>query len=93
MAQFENNNLTAVNLSAEEVNAMYSATEGEQAIKNDTSGAAELLSEISDLLSGNSRSSSSSTSSSGNSGTSLGILSVDFTSDMDDIWSNTGDSS
>ena len=93
LAQFENNNLTAVNLSAEEVNAMYSATEGEQAIKNDTSGAAELLSEISDLLSGNSRSSSSSTSSSGNSGTSLGILSVDFTSDMDDIWSNTGDSS
>ena len=93
LAQFENNNLTAVNLSAEEVNAMYSATEGEQAIKNDTSGAAALLSEISDLLSGNSRSSSSSTSSSGNSGTSLGILSVDFTSDMDDIWSNTGDSS
>ena len=93
LAQFENNNLTAVNLSAEEVNAMYSATEGEQAIKNDTSGAAELLSEISDLLSGNSRSSSSSTSSSGNSSTSLGILSVDFTSDMDDIWSNTGDSS
>ena len=93
LAQFENNNLTAVNLSAEEVNAMYSATEGEQAIKNDTSGAAELLSEISDLLSGNSRSSSSSTSSSGNSSTSLGILSVDFTSDMDDIWSNTGGSS
>lgn len=93
LAQFENNNLTAVNLSAEEVNAMYSATEGEQAIKNDTSGAAALLSEISDLLSGNSRSSSSSTSSSGNSGTSLGILSVDFTSDLDDVWSNTDGSS
>lgn len=93
LAQFENNNLTAVNLSAEEVNAMYSATEGEQAIKNDTSGAAELLSEISDLLSGNSRSNSSSASSSGNSGTSLGILSVDFTSDLDDVWSNTDGSS
>lgn len=33
LAQFENNNLAAVNMSAEEVAAMYSATAGENAIK------------------------------------------------------------
>ena len=87
LAQFENNNLTAVGLSAEEVSAMYSATEGEQAIKKDTSAAAQMLEEISDLLSGNKETTTTS-----NSNASLGIISVDFTSNMDDIWSGTGDS-
>ena len=87
LAQFQDNNLTAVGLSAEEVTAMYSATEGENAIKRDTSAAAEMLSEINDLLSGN-RSSSSS----GTSGTSLGILSIDFSSDLGDIWGDGGTS-
>ena len=82
LAQFQDNNLTAVNLSAEEVNAMYTATEGENAIKRDTSAAAGLLADINDLLSGK----SSSVSSNSNNSTSLGILTVDFTSDMDDIW-------
>ena len=91
LAQFEDNNLAAVELSAEEVSAMYSATEGEAAIKRDTSAAAQMLSEIDDLLAGRSTSSSSSTSTN-NDSTSLGILSVDFTSDLDDIWSNTGSS-
>ena len=91
LAQFEDNNLAAVELSAEEVSAMYSATEGEAAIKRDTSAAAQMLSEIDDLLAGRSTSTSSSTSTN-NDSTSLGILSVDFTSDLDDIWSNTGSS-
>ena len=88
LAQFQDNNLTAVNLTAEEVTAMYTATEGENAIKRDTSAAANMLSEISDLLSGNSSSSSSSSSS----GTSLGLLTVDFTSDLGDIWGDSGSS-
>lgn len=83
LMQFEDNNLNAVNMTAEEVNAMYSATAGEQAIKNDTSGAAQMLAEIGDLLSGNKKVSSSS----GTSGTSLGVLDFDFTSDLGDIWS------
>ena len=91
LTQFENNNLTAVTLSAEEVSAMYSATEGEMAIKNDTSAAAQMLTEISDLLAGRTTASSNTTSTN-NSTTSLGILTVDFTSDLDDIWSNTGNS-
>lgn len=90
LAQFEDNNLAAVGLSAEEVAAMYRASEGEQAIKRDTSAAAEMLNEISDLLSGNSK--SSSTTSTNSSSTSLGLLSVDFTSDLDDIWGDTGSS-
>lgn len=88
LAQFQDNNLTAVNLTAEEVTAMYTATEGENAIKRDTSAAANMLAEISDLLSGK----SSSTSSSGTSGTSLGLLTVDFTSDLGDIWGDSGSS-
>ena len=88
LAQFEDNNLNAVGLSAEEVNAMYTATEGEMAIKKDTSAAASMLAEISDLLSGKSSSSSSNSLS----GTSLGLLTVDFTSDLGDIWGDSGTS-
>ena len=43
LQQFEDNNLNAVDKTAAEVDAMYSATVGEAAIKNDTSGAAKLL--------------------------------------------------
>lgn len=86
LAQFQDNNLTAVGLSAEEVNAMYTATEGENAIKRDTSAAGEMLAEIDDLLSGNVSSSS------GNTNNSLGLLTVDFTSDLGDIWGDGGNS-
>ena len=65
---------------------MYTATEGERAIKNDTSGAAAMLSEIGDLLSGKRKVSAS------NSGTSLGVLDLDFSTNLDDIWSG-GDAS
>lgn len=87
LARFEDNNLNAVDKTAEEVAAMYSATEGENAIKNDTSGAASMLEEIGDLLSGNKKASSSY-----NSGTSLGVLSLDFSTDLDDIWSGNSNS-
>lgn len=52
LQQFEDNNLNAVDKTAAEVNAMYSATVGEAAIKNDVSGAQSILNEIGDLLSG-----------------------------------------
>lgn len=86
LAQFENNNLNAVDKTAAEVNAMYTATEGERAIKNDTSGAAAMLSEIGDLLSGKRKVSA------GSNSTSLGVLDLDFSTSMDDIWSG-GDAS
>lgn len=89
LAQFEDNNLNAVGLSAEEVNAMYTATEGEMAIKRDTSAAANMLTEISDLLSGKTSTTSSNDSLSN---TSLGLLTVDFTSDLGDIWGDSGTS-
>lgn len=87
LMQFEDNNLNAVDKTAAEVNAMYSATVGEAAIKKDTSGAAKILDEIGDLLSGKKK-----TYSSGGSSTSLGVLSINLTDDVDDIWSDGGSS-
>ncbi len=52
LQRFEDNNLNAVDKTASEVNAMYTATVGEAAIKKDVSGAQNTLNEISDLLSG-----------------------------------------
>ena len=93
LMQFEDNNLNAVDKTAAEVNAMYTATVGEAAIKKDTSGAQKILNEIGDLLSGKKKASSGSSAS-----TSTGIMSLDFSSGVDDIWggsssifdSNTG---
>ena len=90
LAQFENNNLAVVGMTADEVSAMYTATAGEEAIKRDTSAAAQMLEEIGDLLSG-SGSSSSSSSSSSNMSLSLGI--IDFTSDLGDVWGGGSSSS
>jgi len=84
LMQFEDNNLNAVDKTAAEVNAMYSATVGELAIKKDTSAAANTLNEISDLLSGKKVADTSKNTSS------LGILSLDFETDMDDIWNGGG---
>ncbi|MBO4672462.1 MAG: hypothetical protein J5608_02300 [Alphaproteobacteria bacterium] len=83
LAKFEDNNLNAVSLSADEVNAMYSATAGESAIKKDTSGAAALLDEIGDLLSGKKKASQTGM-------MSLTGLSIDFSSDLGDIWGGSG---
>ena len=87
LMQFEDNNLNAVDKTAAEVNAMYSATVGEAAIKKDTSGAAQILDQIGDLLSGKSTTKN-------NSG-SLGIMNLDFSisSDVDDIWGDNSSGS
>ena len=87
LAKFEDNNLNAVSLSAAEVDAMYSATVGEQAIKNDTTVSAALLGEIGDLLSGKKKANDAMSSM-----TSLTGLTIDFSSDLGDIWSSSSDS-
>ena len=87
LMRFEDNNLNAVDKTAAEVNAMYSATVGEAAIKNDTSAAAKMLDEIGDLLSGKKK-----VYSTANVSNSLGVLSFDFNDDIDDIWSDGGNS-
>lgn len=86
LMQFEDNNLNAVDKTAAEVNAMYTATVGEMAIKNDVSGAQAMLNEISDLLAGKKKTGSTTK----NNNMSLGILSLDFTEDSEDIWSSVG---
>lgn len=63
LADFQNTNLDAVNKTAAEVNAMYSASEGEAAIKRDTSASQKLLDNIGELLSGKNKYKSSSKSS------------------------------
>ncbi|MDR1826643.1 MAG: hypothetical protein LBQ49_03035 [Rickettsiales bacterium] len=52
ITEFNDNNLNAIGLSAAEVGAMYSASEGEAAIRRDTSASAQMLASINDLLSG-----------------------------------------
>ena len=81
LMQFEDNNLNAIDKTVSEVDAMYSATIGEAAIKKDTSGAQQTLDAIGDLLSGKRKSSTGS-----NASTSLGIMSLDFSTGVDDIW-------
>lgn len=82
LQSFEDNNLNAVDKTAAEVGAMYTATVGEAAIKNDTSGAQSILNEIGDLLAGKRKTTTSAASSS----TSLGVLSLDFSTSVDDVW-------
>ncbi|MBR5153240.1 MAG: hypothetical protein IKW57_00380 [Alphaproteobacteria bacterium] len=81
LMRFEDNNLNAVDKTAAEVNAMYSATVGEAAIKKDTSGAQALLNEIGDLLAGKKKATTTS-----NSYNSLGVMSLDFSTDIGDVW-------
>jgi hypothetical protein len=87
LMQFEDNNLNAIDKTAAEVDAMYSATVGEAAIKKDTSGAQKTLDAIGDLLSGKKKASPEN-----NTSTSLGIMSFDFSSSVDDIWGGGGSS-
>ncbi len=88
LQQFNDNNLTAVTMTAAEVNAMYTATAGEQAIKNDVSGAASMLAEIGDLLSGKKKAAPTTNSSTA----SLGIMDLDFSADIGDIWGESSNS-
>ena len=89
LQQFEDNNLNAVDKTAAEVEAMYSATIGEQAIKKDTSGAQNILNEIGDLLSGKKKATQPEQQNNGLSG----LMSVDFSADVDDIWGGDSGSS
>ncbi len=82
LMRFEDNNLNAVDKTAQEVNAMYSATEGENAIKSDTSGAADMLAEIGDLLSGKTKVSQ-------NTSGSLGIIDFNISGDIGDVWGDS----
>lgn len=52
LAQFQDNNLEAVDKTAAEVSAMYSASEGESKIKKDTSASQKLLNNVNSLLAG-----------------------------------------
>lgn len=81
LQRFEDNNLNAVDKTAAEVNAMYSATVGEAAIKNDVSGAQSVLNEIGDLLSGKKKVGQEEKKSS--------VLDGPINFDMDDLWGNT----
>lgn len=91
LQQFEDNNLNAVDKSAAEVDAMYSATAGEAAIKTDVSGAQSLLNSIGDLLSGKTTKLQTPAQ---NTSVSMGIMDVDFSTSIDDIWGggDSGDS-
>ena len=87
LADFQNNNLNVVDKTTAEVDAMYSSTAGEDAIKKDTSASQKLLDEIGDILSGKKSSSTKNTS------VSLGIINFGSFSDVGDIWSDSGSSS
>lgn len=91
LQQFEDNNLNAVDKTAAEVNAMYSATAGEAAIKTDVSGAQSLLNSIGDLLSGKTTKLQTPAQ---NTSISMGIMDIDFSTSIDDIWGggDSGDS-
>ena len=84
LQRFEDNNLNAVDKTAAEVNAMYTATIGEAAIKNDVSGAQSILSEIGDLLSGKQKVAAKNEQKS--TSLDLGSLTSGITFDMNDIW-------
>ena len=85
LQQFQDNNLEAIDKTADEVNAMYSASIGEAAIKRDTSASARLLDNITKLLSGGGTNSTTT-----NMNNSIGILDLDFSVDFDDVWSDGG---
>ena len=84
LAEFQDENLDAVDKTAAEVTAMYMASDGEKAIKKDTSASQKLLNNISNVLSGKTPVKTNT------SLNSLGVL--DFSSfqfDENDIWGET----
>ncbi len=83
LQKFEDNNLNAVDKTVAEVNAMYTATVGEAAIKNDVSGAQSILNEIGDLLSGKKKAGQQQESQT------MDLGSLDFTVNIDDIWGSS----
>ena len=85
LADFQNNNLNAVNKTAAEVKAMYSTTAGEEVIKKDTSSTQKLLDEIGDILSNKSSASNTKRQNT----TSLNVLGFGDFSAMGDIWGDS----
>ena len=84
LAQFQDNNLEAVDKTAAEVNAMYTASEGENKIKKDTSASQKLLNSVSNLLAGKTIEKKQTNLNS------LGVLDLSgFDTDTDDIWGGT----
>lgn len=86
LADFQNNNLEAVNKTAAEVNAMYSASEGEAAIKRDTSASQKLLDDIGELLSGKKKYTSKSTNTAQSSGGTLNLSGLFGSGASDDVF-------
>lgn len=81
LAQFQDNNLEAVDKTAAEVSAMYSASEGESKIKKDTSASQKLLNNVNSLLAGKTIEKKQ------NNLNSLGVLDLSaFNTSTDDIW-------
>lgn len=80
LQRFEDNNLNAIDKTAAEIDAMYSATIGEAAIKNDVSASSKALEEIGNLLSGKKKSTSSATQTS---------TTIDYSLDTDNIWDSS----
>ncbi len=86
LADFQDNNLNAVDKTAAEVNAMYTASAGEAAIKKDKSASQKLLDNIADVMSGKKTIAKQQ-------GSSLGILDLSsFSSSLDDVWGGGSDS-
>ena len=83
LADFQNNNLNVVDKTTAEVDAMYSSTAGEDAIKKDTSASQKMLDEIGDILSGKKSNKKN------NFSVSTGILNFGDLSDTGDIWSGS----
>ncbi len=83
LMQFQDNNLMAVDLTAAEVGAMYSATVGEEAIRKDPSGAQQILDKIGDILSGKTVVSAE------NNRINM-TMEFDLGFDVEDIWSGGG---
>ena len=84
LAQFQDNNLEAVDKTAAEVNAMYTASEGESKIKKDTSASQKLLNNVTNLLAGKTIEKKQTNLNS------LGVLDLSgFNTDTDDIWGGT----
>jgi len=90
LADFQDNNLNAVDKTAAEVNAMYTASAGEAAIKRDTSASQKLLDSIGDVLAG--KKTSTATKKKSSSSSSLGVLDLgNFSSSLDNVFGGGSD--
>ncbi len=92
LSDFGNTSLAMIDKSADEVDAMLSATEGENAIREDTSELQKQLDAISDLLYDDAGLEALDTSSQNSSSVSLNLIDFGDFTDLGDIWSGSGSS-